>query len=169
MNRLFGKTERFKLINTTGNRTVVSYDRQDVDEENSTWREVSFSKDHSEKPSIEQIRKAIIADIGARTDYRSEFGYTWQGKPVRLNRENRDNFKAVHDAAAMYPDKVKFPRLFKLSEDGEGMPVYHEFQSMEELAQFYLGGLDWIDGCVHDGFVEKDSFDFTPYEQELSK
>ena len=65
MGKVFGMTERFALIDTTGNRTVVNYGKEEVDEINSTWHEVSFSKAHSEKPSIEQIKAAIIEDINA--------------------------------------------------------------------------------------------------------
>ena len=110
----------------------------------------------------------IIKDIDERTDDKSEHGYVWSGKPVKLNWENRQNFKAVHDAAAMYPEQVSFPKLFKLSDGDDGNAVYHTFESMQELAQFYLGGLGWIEQCVEEGFHKKDGFDFTPYEEALN-
>jgi len=176
MNKLFGKTERFKLINTTGNRTVVSYDREDVDEENSTWREVSFSKSHGDKPGIEQIRQAIIADIDAQTDDKILCGMEWkilhgddEGKIVKvwLSKENQENFKAKHDAALTYPQLVTFPITYKVSENNDKTPVYEHFQTIEELARFYLGGLDYIEQCLREGWMKKDTFDFSPYEAAL--
>ena len=41
-------------------------------------------------------------------------------------------------------------------------------ESMQEMAQFYLGGLSWIEQCVEEGFHKKDGFDFTPYEEALN-
>ena len=74
----------------------------------------------------------------------------------------------LHDAAAMYPEQVTFPKLFKLSDGEDGNAVYHTFESMQEMAQFYLGGLSWIEQCVEEGFHKKDGFDFTPYEKALN-
>lgn len=169
MNKVFGTKSEFALITQDASRVIVSYDYQEeADGVNATWFEIYFYKKKDGKPSIERIKEAILADIDARTDEKSECGYVWDGKPVKLNWENRQNFKAVHDAAAMYPDVVTFPKLFKLGDDGEGNAVYHQFESMQELAQFYLGGLGWIEQCVEEGFVKKDGFNFTPYEEALN-
>ena len=169
MNKVFGKKECFVPVREDESRVIVSYDYQEeADGENATWFEVYFYKKSDGKPGIERVKAAIIKDIDERTDYKSEHGYKWQEKPVKLNWENRQNFKAVHDAAAMYPQSVTFPKLFKLSDGDDGQAVYYTFTSMQELAQFYLGGLGWIEQCVEEGFAKKDSFDFTPYEQALN-
>ena len=168
MNKMFGPKECFVPVREDESRVIVSYDYQEeADGENATWYEVYFYKKTDGKPSIERIKTAIIRDIDARTDDKSEHGYTWAEKPVKLNWENRQNFKAVHDAAAMYPELVTFPKTFKLSDGEDGNAVYHQFESMEELAQFYLGGMAWIETCVNEGFAKKDAFDFTPYEEAL--
>ena len=168
MNKVFGKKECFVPVREDESRVIVSYDyHEEADGENATWFEVYFYKKTDGKPSIERIKAAIIKDIDERTDDKSEHGYVWSGKPVKLNWENRQNFKAVHDAAAMYPELVSFPKLFKLSDGDDGNAVYHTFESMQEMAQFYLGGLSWIEQCVEEGFHKKDGFDFTPYEEAL--
>lgn len=169
MNKVFGTKECFAPVREDESRVIVSYDyAEEPDGVNATWFEVYFYKKNDGRPSIERIREAIIKDINDRTDDKSEHGYVWEDKPVKLNWENRQNFKAVHDAAAMYPQLVTFPKVFKLSDGEDGNAVYHQFESMEELAQFYLGGLGWIEQCVKEGFIKKDSFDFTPYEQALN-
>lgn len=169
MNKVFGNKDCFTPIREDESRVIVSYDYQEeADGVNATWFEVYFYKKTDGRPSIERIKEAVIMDIDGRTDKKSETGYSWDGKPVKLNWENRQNFKAVHDAAAMYPDLVKFPKLFKLSDGENGQAVYHSFDTMKELAQFYLGGMDWIEQCVEEGFIKKDNFDFTPYENALN-
>lgn len=165
MNKVFGRKECFVPVREDESRVIVSYDYQEeADGVNATWFEIYFYKKVDGKPSLERIKAAIVKDIDARTDYNSECGYVWKEKPVKLNWENRNNFKAVHDAAAMYPEQVKFPKLFKLSDGEDGNAVYHQFESMQELAEFYLGGMGWIEQCVEEGFIKKDSFDWTPYE-----
>ena len=180
MTKVTGRTDRFSLINTKGNRTIVGYEREAVDEVNSTWHEVSFSKDHSEKPSIEQVRTAIIADIDARTDEKILDGYEWTvihgddngahvGETVRvwLSAENQNNFKEAHRLASADPTKI-IPVRFKISEDADKKAVYETFHSFEELNAFYLGAFAYIKGLLDDGWAKKDSFDFSPYEQALN-
>jgi hypothetical protein len=43
-------------------------------------------------------------------------------------------------------------------------PVYEYFQNIQELASFYLGGVDYIESCYQAGWTEKDAIDWTPYE-----
>jgi hypothetical protein len=52
---------------------------------------------------------------------------------------------------------------YKISEDDDEKAVYEVFQSFEELVQFYLGGLAYIETCYQEGWAIKDNFDFSPY------
>ena len=161
---MHGPKECFVPVRQDASQVIVSYDYQADGKKNAFWQEVYFNKNRTEKPSLEQIKQAVIADIDRQTDEKSEKGYVWQEKPVTLNCENRQNFKAVHDAAAMYPEQVTFPKTFKLSDGEDGNAVYHTFESMQELAQFYLGGLSWIEHCVEEGWKKKAAMDWSPYE-----
>lgn len=167
MSKVTGRTDRFSLINTQGNRTIVSYGREQVDEVNSTWHEVSFAKDHSEKPSIELIKRAVIADINAETDARILSGYEWQGVSVWLSEENQRNFAEAQRIAVMMPEAI-LPVTFKLGEDSEGRPVYHEFKTAEELTGFYLSAVAYINQCLAEGWRRKDGMDFADYEEALN-
>ena len=164
MSKMHGPKECYVPVRENASQVIISYDFEADGKKNAYWHEVYFNKNRNAKPSLDQIKEAVLADIDARTDKKSEYGYTWDGKPVRLNWENRQNFKAVHDAAAMYPEQVPFPQTFKLGVDEDGEDVFHEFKSMEELAQFYLGGLAWIAQCVEEGWHKKKSMDWEPYE-----
>lgn len=171
--KVTGKTERFQLINTKGNRTIVSYGRETVDEVNSTWHEVYFTKAHSEKPSMEQVKAAIIADIDAQTDARIQSGLVWYCKatdefiPVWLSKENQMNFKAAYDLAVQ-KQGATLPVTFKMGETEEGTPVYHTFETMEDAEDFYTTAVAYIHQCLTEGWRKKDTFDFTPYEDALN-
>ena len=165
MSKVFGKTERYQLINTQGNRTIVSYGIERVDEVNSTWHEVDFPKAHGEKPSIEQVKKAIIADIDAETQKAIIEGFVWNGKPVWLSIENQANFTAAEHRAQT--DEDYLPRQMKIGEDGDGAAVYHTFKKPETLTAFLNACLDYIEQCRTAGWEKKDSFDFTEYETVL--
>lgn len=127
----------------------------------------SFTIEVDHRPTIDDVRDAIIAHIDAETDEKILCGYEWTvrhgddaGKTVKvwLSSENQNNFKAKHDAAITYPDKVKFPVTYKISQDSEtGNAIYEEFADIEELATFYLGGLDYIENCVNAGWRKKDA------------
>ena len=175
MSKVFGLTERYSLIDTSGSRTLVNYGIEPVDEINSTWHEVSFSKNHGELPNINDVKEAIIADIDADTDAKILSGYQYQVKhgvdegkivDVWLSRENQENFKAKHDAARDYPEQVRFPMKYKISEENK-KAIYEEFQDFNELKTFYLGGVAYIETCLNEGWAKKDNFDWTPYEELL--
>ena len=120
------------------------------------------------KPDIEQLRQVIEDHINAKVDANILCGYVWTvlhgddaGKTVKvwLSKENQDNFKAKHDAALIYPDKVRFPMTYKISEVNH-KAVYEVFESIQELATFYLGGLAYIEACYNAGWAEKDAVDY---------
>ena len=41
------------------------------------------------------------------------------------------------------------------------------FETVEELDRFYLGGVQYINKCLNEGWAEKDGIDWEPYEQLL--
>ena len=168
MNKVFGIKSDYALVRREASRTVVCYDyNEEEDGVNATWFEVYLYKNKVSQPTLEQIKVSIQADIDSQTDDKSWHDFKFEGKPVCLEKSYRDDFKAVHDAAFMYPESVTFPQLFKLSEDEEHNAVYHEFASMEELAQFYLGGLNWISYCVAEGWRRKAAINYDDYEKLL--
>ena len=127
-----------------------------------------FTTEVDHRPALGDVRDAIIAHIDAETDEKILTGYQWtvlhgehagQTVYVWLSKENQDNFKAKHDAAIIYPDRVTFPFSYKISEDADHKAIYETFQNIGELATFYLGGLAYIDQCYGAGWVEKDAVD----------
>jgi hypothetical protein len=117
----------------------------------------------------QEKRVMEIEAIDARTDAKILSGYQWTvlhgadaGKTVNvwLSAENQNNYKAKHDVALAYPQLVTFPMRYKISEDEQKRAIYEEFQDINELATFYLGGIAYIERCIDEGWEEKDKVEF---------
>lgn len=165
MEKIYGATERHDqlLVFGTGKAILIYGFGQDG--------ESGFDYRHtfSHKPTKNELMQVINDHIDSITDERILWGYPWTvqhgpdaGKNVKvwLSKENQSNFKAKHDAALVYPDKVKFPMTYKISEDDDKKAIYEVFESIEELATFYLGGLAYIEECYNAGWAEKDAVDY---------
>lgn len=180
MNKVCGYIKDFAPISEDRSRIIISYGLEPVGSNNLyTWYEIYFYKKFINGIDFQIVEDAIIADIDAQTDAKILNGYQWTilhgddtGKMVNvwLSAENQTNYKAKHDTAVQYPNLVEFPMKFKVSEieDEEAhikTPVYEIFQNINELAQFYLGGLAYIERTVNEGWARKDSIDWTPYKE----
>ena len=165
MEKIYGATERHDQLLVFGtNKAVLIYGFGQEGESGFDYRH-----EFSHKPTKKELKQVIDEHINALTDEKILNTYPWKvlhgpdaGKDVKvwLSAENKENFKAKHDAALVYPDKVKFPMTYKISEDDDNNPIYEVFQNIEELATFYLGGLAYIEQCVNEGWAEKDSVDY---------
>lgn len=175
-NKYCGKQTDFSYIRDERSRFVVSYDLKPADNGLYTWNEICFYKKQRNFTNLEDVMNAIIADIDAQTDEKILNGYQWTilhgddaGKTINvwLSKENQSNFKAKHDTATQYPQLTTYPIVYKIGEveeDGIKRPVYEHFQDVNELAQFYLGGLAYIEQTLAEGWQRKDSIDWTPYK-----
>lgn len=137
---------------------------------------VYWAHDFGHKPTLAEIKQVIIDHIDAQTDERILTGYEWtvlhglhEGLTVNvwLSNENQTNYKAIHDAAIQHPDKVKFPKKFKIWEDTNNKGIYEEFEALDEIVDFYLGGMAHIEQCTNEGWAVKDTLDFSEYESQL--
>lgn len=130
------------------------------------------------KPTMQDVKDFCIAVIDAQTDEKILNGYQWRvlhgddaGRTVNvwLSAENKENYKAKYDTAKDSPELVTWPAKFKVSENDDKTPVYEYFANVDELKAFYYGGLSFIETAVNDGWRRKDNFDWTPYEEALSR
>lgn len=169
MSKVFGTLASYTPLREERTRTVAAYDLQAVVPDGSpsgpaTWHEVYFNHKRSGHPDLAAIRKAIIADINARTDERILTGFSWNGKPVWLSQENQFNYKAAYDLA-LQTDGQSLPVKFKLGEDADGLPVYHTFTALSAFTDFYTRAIAFINQCLNDGWAMKDGIDWTPYAE----
>ena len=171
MNKIYGLISEFAPVREDASRTIISYGMQpEADGEHATWFEVDFYKKQVGKPSLEAIKTAVKADINARTDEKILKGFVWTpegGQPITiwLSEENQRNFSEAQRIAATMPEAI-LPVTFKLGETAEGEPIYHEFQTAQELTDFYLQAVSYVNQQLAAGWQEKDSIDWGPYDPD---
>ena len=166
VNKYSGNVSDFQPVVEDQSRVVISYGLKELGDGKAEWFEVVFYKKHG-KPNLEAVKKAVIADIDAQTDEKILNGYPFTPdgaeEPiiVWLSKENQTNFSEAHRLQIV-------PVKFKLNETADKQPIYHTFETFEELDRFYKGGVQYINQCLNEGWAEKDSIDWTPYEQALN-
>ena len=117
------------------------------------------------KPSMQEVKDFVYGVINMQTDEKILTGFVWNGLPVWLSPENQRNFSEADRKAEKNPDIL--PIVFKIGEQ-DGQPVYHTFETYEELDGFYTQAFAYIQRCLVEGWQQKDAVDFTPYEKALN-
>lgn len=170
MNRVYGVLTDYAPVREDESRTIVSYGLTKVDKSHYEWYEVYIYKKQHPNVSVDEVKKAVLADIDARTDEKILCGFVWTpegaeaGINVWLSAENQRNFSEAQRMAAANPNIL--PLTFKLGEDAEGLPVYHTFESAEELNAFYFSAFAYIKQCLDEGWAEKDAIDMSVYDRQ---
>ena len=95
-----------------------------------------------------------VAEIDAETDRKILRGHVWNGTPVWLSSENQFNFKAAFDVA-LQTHGANLPITYKLGEK-DGNSIYHTFETVAELQDFYLSCVSYINQCLKDGWQAKE-------------
>lgn len=165
-NKYCGNVSDYAPVSEDQSRVVIMYGLNPTDGDKAEWYEVVFYKKQG-KPSFDAAKKAILADIDAQTDEKILNGYefTPDGADtpiiVWLSKESQTNFSEAHRLQIV-------PVKFKLNETADKQPIYHTFETFEELDRFYKGGVLYINQCLNEGWVRKDSIDWAPYEAALN-
>ena len=154
-NKYSGNVSDFQPVVEDASRIVISYGLEVVDGDKAEWYEVVFYKKQG-RPSIDQVKAAVIADINEHVKAKIISGFVWNDKPVWLSEENQMNFA-----------QAVVPVTFKIGEEADGTPIYQEFTTKTELKTFVEACVAWKQQCLADGWSQKDSIDWTPYEQAL--
>lgn len=164
-----GKKSDFALIREDGSRIVIGYGLKKIKgTELYEWFEIYIPKKAVNQLTLQMVKDAIIKDIDARTDAKILNGYPFTPdgaeEPiiVWLSKENQTNFSEAHRLQIV-------PVKFKLNETEDKEPIYHTFETFEELDSFYKGGVQYINQCLNEGWAEKDGIDWAPYEALFPK
>lgn len=171
----------FAYFKEEGSRYVVGYGLTQLNESLCEWFEVYIYKRQQSIVTLQDVKQVVLADINARTDEKILSGFRWTPPaapatvpgdsvagetiaiPVWLSTENQFNFKAAYDLAVQ-KQGATLPVTFKLGELEDGTPVYHTFTTMEESEDFYVRAVTFINQTLAEGWQEKDSIDWQPYE-----
>ena len=163
MNKMSGTLADFSLIREDGSRIVIGYGLKEAGDGLYEWYEVYLYKKQTAQVSFEMVKETVIKDIDAKTDAKILNGYPFTPdgaeEPiiVWLSKENQTNFSEAHRLQIV-------PVKFKMNETEDKEPIYHTFETFEELDRFYKGGVQYINQCLNEGWAEKDSIDWAPYE-----
>ena len=153
----------FAPIRDEGTRITICYGLTKASGELYEWWEIYLPKKQNAQLTLQMVKDAIISDIDAQTDEKILDGYefTPDGADtpiiVWLSKESQTNFSEAHRLQIV-------PVKFKLNETEDKQPIYHTFETFEELDRFYVGGVAYINQCLNEGWARKDSIDWTPYE-----
>lgn len=165
MNKMNGTKADFALIREERGRIVIGYGLKKITGSKLyEWYEIYVSKAQINQLSLQDVKDAIIKDIDNRTGAKILNGYpfTPDGAEdpiiVWLSKESQTNFSEAQRLQII-------PVKFKLNETEDKQPIYHTFETVEELDRFYLGGVQYINQCLNEGWAEKDGIDWEPYEQ----
>lgn len=88
-------------------------------------------------------------------------GFTYNGIPVWLSQENQFNYKSAYDLAVQ-TDGTSLPVRFKFGTDDE--PVYYEFNTLENLTDFYTKEMVFVQRTLAAGWKKKDAVDLSLYQ-----
>ena len=154
-NKYCGNVADFQPVSEDQSRVVVMYGLNQTEGEMAEWRQIEFYKKQG-RPSFEQVKAAIIADINARITEQIIGGMTFEDKPVWLSIENQINFTTA-----------TAPCRLKIGEETDGTPVYHDFETKAQLKAFNDACLAWKNECLEAGRAEKEGIDWTPYAEAL--
>ena len=167
VNKYSGNVSDFQPVVEDASRVVISYGLTEIGDGKAEWFEVVFYKKQTAKPTIEQVKKAVLDDINKQTDEKILTGFVWNDIPVWLSEENQRNFSEAQRIAMIMPEAI-LPVTFKLGEQADETPIYHEFETSEELTGFYLQAVAFINQTLAEGWQRKDGIDWAPYEAALN-
>ena len=154
-NKYCGNVSDYAPVSEDQSRVVIMYGLKPIGNDMVEWYQIEFYKKQG-RPSFEQAKAAIIADINERVKAKIIGGFVWNDKPVWLSEENQMNFA-----------QAVVPATFKIGEQADGTPIYQEFATKTELKNFVEACVDYKQQCLTDGWAEKDGMDWTPYEEAL--
>ena len=116
------------------------------------------------KPSLEQLKKLILDAINKEVDEKILSGFVWKDMPVWLSTENQFNYKAAYDLAVMSSGQ-SLPVMFKFGTTES--PVYYTFETLDDISDFYISAMAYINTTLAEGWKLKDSIDWSVYEEVL--
>ena len=143
--------EPYYEVDEDGNKTETNL---------GTWTEMWLSG----KPSIEQVKGIVLNAMNKDIDQKILSGFIWKDMSVWLSSENQFNYKAAYDLAVMSQGQ-SLPITFKFGSIDS--PVYYTFESLEDISDFYVSAMTYINTCLAEGWKKKDSIDWSVYEKAL--
>lgn len=157
-----GKKINFIPYATDGKTSVVMWDYQPLltkdgqETEVGSWQIEKFNK----KLSPGEIKSFILKYYNDKIDEKILSGMVWKNMKIWLSSENQFNYKAAYDLAVQ-TNGMNLPVMFKFGDDDN--VVYHTFETIEELSDFYVSSMQYIQNTLSEGWKIKDSINWNFY------
>lgn len=137
---------------------IQPYINNEGKEQGVTFCEVEFLH----KPSLKEIKEVILSWYNSEIDEKIVSGFVWKDMPIWLSSENQFNYKAAYDLAVTFGGNL--PCIFKFGTTEN--PIYYEFTDTEDLTDFYLSAMSYINNTLAEGWRDKDNIDWSIYNIE---
>lgn len=139
----------FECVNPVKNKWRVRWDVQPSEQEgNASYMEEEFSY----KPTSEEVKVMVINWYNQEINNEIMSGFTYNGYLYGLSQEIRFNYKSAYDLAVQ-TDGTSLPVRFKFGTDDE--PVYYEFNTLENLTDFYTKEMVFVQRTLAAGWKRK--------------
>ena len=158
MEKRYGATERHDRLMKIGRNKwelIYGYGTDRV----SGW---TYRERFTRKPTQDEIKEIIIAQINRNVEEKILCGLVWKDMPIWLSTENQFNYKAAYDLAVQTGGQ-SLPVKFKFGTDEQ--PVYHTFTTLDDLQEFYMTSLAFVQQVLDEGWQEKDNLDLSVFNQ----
>lgn len=152
-----------EVLNQIKGTYLVRYGFNEIkEEENSHWEfeEVLFNK----KPELSEIKTLIIDYYNKLCDYEISSGFVYEDMPVWLSTENQMNYKAAYDIQVQTNGVTLKERPLKFKFGTNDNPQYKVFDNLENLSDFYLNALYYIQTTLEKYWDIKDEINWSKYE-----
>ena len=158
MEKRYGATERHDRLMKIGRNKwelIYGYGTDGV----SGW---TYRERFTRKPTQDEIKEIIIAQINRNVEEKILCGLVWKDMPIWLSTENQFNYKAAYDLAVQTGGQ-SLPVKFKFGTDEQ--PVYHTFTTLDDLQEFYMTSLAFVQQVLDEGWQENDNLDLSVFNQ----
>lgn len=153
MEKIYGTNERHDGLQQIGrNNFVLFYGYGEEDGTGYDYRER-----FSHKPSMEEIKAAVLSAINQDTEAKILSGLTYKGHLVWLSAENQRNYIMGLTTATADEENFKGMKV-KLGTDDEH--YVYEFKTVAELKEFVSTIQQHIQQCLDSAWQEKGNIDW---------
>lgn len=130
---------------------------EEIESPLATWQEHTFNH----IPTLSEIKEVITNYYNKLIDQSILSGLVWNGMKVWLSNENQFNYKVAYDLAVQ-TNGATLPIVFKFGDDEE--PVYYEFKTLEDLSNFYITSINYVQTVLQEGWNKKDKINWDIYK-----
>lgn len=130
---------------------------EEIESPLATWQEHTFNH----IPTLSEIKEVITNYYNKLIDQSILSGLVWNGMKVWLSNENQFNYKVAYDLAVQ-TNGATLPIVFKFGDYDE--TVYYEFKTLEDLSNFYITSINYVQTVLKEGWEKKDNIDWNIYK-----